>query len=333
PLLSLENMTLGSNLPVNGTHKITGLSLALQGVTEPCDERKLVILFDGEIGSERGLATTNVKVTQRRSLADYTNIYTWGGWSPTDWVNPSRTDISNTEGTDLADCGSKYYMFSQSSSGSPYLVYQFDLNPVNTIIRLVYRKAFNPGLPNNGYMRMSNDGVHMILETDNVLYRYTLATPFDVTTANFSAQAFRPGYRVSGFDTNVDGTKMYIATTSGDYIIEYSMNPAWNITSLTPTGSAISVIIEMGAGSITDVKMSTSGTMMLTIGEGESSNQDKVYKYDLITAFDLSTASYSEALTTVVFGDESRSIAGESLEDLFMIWEFGDNFIYQYDAP
>jgi len=333
PLLSLENLTLGSNLPVNGTHTINGLSSALQGVTESCNKKKIIVLFDGEIGTERGLATTNIKATPRRSLAEYTNTYTWGGWDPTDWINPSSRNISNTEGTDLADCGSKYYMFSRSSNDSPYLVYQFDLSPVNTIKPLAYNgKVFDPGLSSNGYMRMSNDGIHMLLETDYVLYKYTLATPFDVTTANFSTQTFAPGYRVSGFDTNVDGTKMYIATTSGDYIIEYSMNPAWDITSLTPTGSAISVIIEMGARNISDVKMSTSGTMMLTIGESESLNRDKVYKYDLTTAFDLSTASYSEVLTTVVFGDESRSIAGEALEDLFIIWEFGDNFIYQYDA-
>jgi len=89
----------------------------------------------------------------------------------------------------------------------------------------------------------------------------------------------------------------------------------------------------MGANNITDVKISTSGTMMLAIGGGDSSLYDRVYRYDLTTAFDLSSASHSEVLTTMIWSDESRSIAGESLEDLFMIWEFGDNFIYQYDAP
>ena len=117
------------------------------------------------------------------------------------------------------------------------------------------------------------------------------------------------------------------------------MSPAWDIKSLTQTSNSISVVNEIGERNITDVKMSTSGTMMLAIAESSfnssvaASRYDKVYRYDLSTAFDLSTASYSEVLTTEVSSGEIRSIAGESLEDLFMVWEFGDNFIYQYDAP
>jgi hypothetical protein len=338
PLLSLQNLALGSSLPVNGTHTITGLSAALQGITGLCDRRKIIILFDGNIGTEMGLATTNLKVPPGVSLAAYNNTYKWGGWSPTNWVSPSRLDISNTEGTDLADCGSKYYMFANPAGSG--LVYQFDLNPANTIKPLIYTgKAFSPGLIYSGYLRMSNDGIYMILESRHVLYKYALTTPFDVTTAVRAGGSYAPGYAVSGFDTSVDGTKLYLATTSGDQIIEYSMSPAWDITSLAQTGNSISVVNEIGERNITDVKMSTSGTMMLAIGgsslnvSGVASRYDKVYGYDLTTAFDLGAASYSEVLTTVVYSDESRSIAGEYLENLFMIWEFDDNLIYQYDAP
>lgn len=56
PLLSLTNTALGTSLSVDGVHTITGLSAALQGITDFGDEGKIIVLFDGDIGSERGLA-------------------------------------------------------------------------------------------------------------------------------------------------------------------------------------------------------------------------------------------------------------------------------------
>jgi len=56
PLMSLTNLALESSLPVNGIHTITGLTAALQSITDLGDEGNIIILFDGDIGSERGLA-------------------------------------------------------------------------------------------------------------------------------------------------------------------------------------------------------------------------------------------------------------------------------------
>ena len=60
PLLSLTNLALGSSLSVNGVHTITGLTAALQGVSDLGVEQRIIVLFDGDIGTERGLAVASI---------------------------------------------------------------------------------------------------------------------------------------------------------------------------------------------------------------------------------------------------------------------------------
>lgn len=64
PLQSLTNLTLGTNLVIDGTHTITGLSTALDNATDIGEEGKIIVLFDGDIGAEneRGLAVSNIVI-------------------------------------------------------------------------------------------------------------------------------------------------------------------------------------------------------------------------------------------------------------------------------
>ncbi len=63
-ILSLINLALGSSLPVDGVHTITGLTAALDGISDLGAEGKIIVLFDGDIGSERGVAVTSINMAK-----------------------------------------------------------------------------------------------------------------------------------------------------------------------------------------------------------------------------------------------------------------------------
>ncbi len=71
---------LPNNLPVNGAYTITDLAAALESITDMGIERKLFLVLDGDIGSERGIAATVIQLPQflpfLRTLQTYSNTVT-----------------------------------------------------------------------------------------------------------------------------------------------------------------------------------------------------------------------------------------------------------------
>ena len=85
---------------------------------------------------------------------------------------------------------------------------------------------------------------------------------------------------------NTDGTKMYLAGTTGDAIYQYSLSTAFDVS----TASYDSVSFSVSSQSVfpSAVEFNNDGTKMY-VG---SSNTNGVFQYSLSSAFDLSTASY-----------------------------------------
>lgn len=83
------------------------------------------------------------------------------------------------------------------------------------------------------------------------------------------------------------GTRMYIAGATGQDVNEYSLITAWDVSTATFT-QAFSVATEETAP--TGLFFSSDGTKMYVLGQ----SGDEVNEYDLSTAWDVSTASYSQ---------------------------------------
>jgi DNA-binding beta-propeller fold protein YncE len=82
-----------------------------------------------------------------------------------------------------------------------------------------------------------------------------------------------------------DGTKMYVVGTSGNDVNEYSLSTAWDIS----TASYIrNFVVAAQDTTPDDLFFTDDGTKMYIIGSGN----DRVYQYNLSTAWDISTASY-----------------------------------------
>jgi len=121
---------------------------------------------------------------------------------------------------------------------------------------------------------------------------YTLSTGFDVSTASFV-----DSFSVSGQDTspwglafNADGTKMYVTGITGVDINEYTLSTGFDVST-----ASYSQNYSLSAQTATPrgVSFNANGTKMF-IADYSSSAIDE---YALSTAFDVSSASYTQAFS------------------------------------
>ena len=104
----------------------------------------------------------------------------------------------------------------------------------------------------------------------------------DVNYSSIAAQEDNP----HGLFIKPDGTKMYVIGQTGDGVDEYDLSTAWDVSSASflqyfDAGAQVTIP--------TDLFFKTDGTKMYILGD----TSDDVYEYDLSTAWDVSSASYS----------------------------------------
>lgn len=136
----------------------------------------------------------------------------------------------------------------------------------------------------------------MVGWANDSVYQYTLSTAWDVSTASYASKSFSVAteqLNPYGLFFKSDGTKMYIAGTTGDAIFQYSLSTAWDVSTASYDSVSFSVASEGTFPS--GLAFSDDGTSMYV-----SDAVDFISQYTLSTAWDLSTASYaSKSFSTV----------------------------------
>jgi len=136
------------------------------------------------------------------------------------------------------------------------------------------------------------DGLKMyaLLEPVDAVYEYDLSTAWAVNTSAFvrsrgiGAQESAP--RAVFFSP--DGLKMYVMGITGDDVNEYTLSTAWNISTTTFI-QAFSVAAR--ETSPTGLYFKDNGLEMYVTGN----SSDSVNKYTLSTAWDVSTAIFTQS--------------------------------------
>lgn len=125
------------------------------------------------------------------------------------------------------------------------------------------------------------------------MHQYDLSTAWDLTTASYTTGDY---FSTSGQDGNPtgmywksDGTQFWVSGATGDEVNAYTCSTAWDITT-----ASYSKTFSVGAQEtdVQDVHFKSDGTKMYVTGTAG----DDVNEYDLSTAWDISTASYSQNL-------------------------------------
>ncbi len=143
----------------------------------------------------------------------------------------------------------------------------------------------------------NNDGTKMYVLGDagNDVNEYSLSTAFDVSTASYVTRISVAETNPSGMSFNNDGTKMFIIGYNSDYVLEYDLTTAFDVSSAVYAGSAERFYVRTQETFPHGLTFNNDGTKMYVIG----STGDDVNEYSLSTAFDVSTASYTQLFSVV----------------------------------
>ena len=166
----------------------------------------------------------------------------------------------------------------------------FDLSSQDTGVREI---AFN------------SDGTKffMVGYQNSKVFEYTMSTAWDVSTASYDSSFnvnSQTGSGAHGLAFNTDGTKMFVASYgSGKEVNEYHLSTAWDVS----TASYDSVLDVSGQeNQPRGITFNTDGTKLFVVGN----NGDDIGEYTLSTGFDVSTASYVDAVDVSSYDAEPR---------------------------
>jgi len=233
----------------------------------------------------------------------------------------------------ISDDGTKMFML--TSTGDR--VNEWTLSTPFMISSAVYANkfyAFTEDTSPYG-MSVSPDGKTMFMSGTNTdtVYQYTLGTAWDLDTIGYASKSKLISAQTGnayGIDVSRDGTKMYALDFSAKVGFQYNLGTAWDVSTavyanksadISSTGSEPMGVVFDGGGTkmfITDAPSST------------------VYQYDVATAWDISTATYSGIFYTI--GDEQIGATSPrcttfSVDGAKMyIVENGNNNMYQYST-
>jgi len=113
---------------------------------------------------------------------------------------------------------------------------------------------------------------------------------YDLANASYDSKSFYAGGQEGnpeGLAFSSDGTKMYVSGEISDYLYQYSLSTAWDVS----TASYDSVSFDPTAQGVNPycIRFKPDGTSLFII----LNDQDTIFQYTLSTAWDLSTASYA----------------------------------------
>lgn len=143
-------------------------------------------------------------------------------------------------------------------------------------------------------LTFKSDGSKLFVTSsaEDDIFEYTLSTPWNIDTASFSQSFDLTGTQtdLGGHFFRSDGLKLYTVGSGVAAVREFDLSSAWNVSTISYQQS-FSVNAEAPAAA--DVSFSSAGTQMYVIGP----NSDAVHEYALSTAWDISTASFTQSFS------------------------------------
>ena len=180
-------------------------------------------------------------------------------------------------------------------------------------------------LPQDVTFKSDGTKMYIVGNANNTIFQYGLSTAWDISTASYESKSFNTTTQESGpadVFFKPDGSKFYVCGFSGS-VYQYSMSTAWDVS--TASYDSVSFSTSTQESSPRGVVFKSDGTKMFVTGV----NSDAINEYSLSTAWDISTASYSQN-----FSISSQETIPQGLffnPDGDRVWVIGDNeTVYQY---
>lgn len=300
----------GGGTPVNGIER-----LFVGGQTQYTDESGGVWLKTGNVLSSGLENYPDAYKDDPLSTATYAGISSpsIGAQSGSQW-----SFVFNNDGTKMftTDYGSNRLL--QYSLSTPYDITTITYANISTNVGV--NEHYQPWA-----IAINNDGTRIYFGSGYNLafFQYSLSTPYDLSTAFFSnSTPASQGPRSMKF--NNDGTKL-IALLADNKVYHYSLSVPYNIGGMLLISGNFSFSSQDGNAQA--IVFNLNGTVMYMVGK----TNDRIYKYNLSTAFDVSTITYSSESVSIASEDgEPRSLSFN--EDYSKLLMLGANTskIYEY---
>jgi len=188
--------------------------------------------------------------------------------------------------------GTKMYVIGTISDS----IHEYDLSTAWDISTAVFLQSFSVAAKDTDPLAafFKPDGLKMYMAGDisDSIHEYDLSTAWDISTAVFLQSFSVAAIQVFPTDTffKPDGLKMYVSGDSGDKFDEYDLSTAWDIST--------SVFLQSFSVTTQDINprnvfFKPDGLKMYMAGL----NNNRVYEYDLSTAWDISTAVFLQSFS------------------------------------
>jgi len=168
--------------------------------------------------------------------------------------------------------------------------------------------------------------LYVIGSSGDSVYEYNLSTAWDVSTGAFnqsfsvSAQDGTP----TGLTFSPDGRKMFVSGAAGNDVNEYAISTAWDISTATFTDS---FNVSAQASTPTGLCFGDNGLELYLV----AFSNGNVYQYTLSTAFDVSTATYTNSLNISSQSNNPIGVIFRGNGENFYIADTNER-IYQYKS-
>ena len=196
--------------------------------------------------------------------------------------------------------------------------------PNTDIFRVNNQEASSNGLT----FKTDGHKMYIVGTSGDDINEYDLTVAWDVTTASYNQNFSLTSelYAPVGIFFKPDGTKVYILCLGNDRVYEYNLTTAWDIS--TTSYSNQSFYVASQDATPTDVFFKYDGTRMYICGD----QRNKIFQYDLSTAWDISTASFTTGQEFSIQSQEG-SVQGLYFKDngrtMYIVGEY-EKSIFQY---
>lgn len=219
----------------------------------------------------------------------------YGFGSLSDWSYDSKSfDVSSEEtapaGIAFKPDGTK--MFIIGFSGDAVLSYTLSTAwDVSTASydSVSFSVSSQETTPYGMFFKPDGTKMYIVGNTSDTVYQYSLSTAWDISTLSYDSKSVSVAVRDS-FPTDVafkpDGTQMFVLGDAGYNIIEYTLSTAWDVSTATFVAEGPS----MSSQNIDPrgIYFESDGYCVYVVG----SNPDRVSKFTLSTAWDVSTLTH-----------------------------------------
>ena len=201
---------------------------------------------------------------------------------------------------ELNEAGTVMYVVGITSNK----IYQYNLSTPFLVTSATYASKASPIL--TGYAGMSYpysfcfsaDGTKVFIcgsgsgGTTGIIRQWNLSTAWDISTATDASVTYSPpqistSKALIGSSLSPDGKYLYLGNNTDSTVYQYTMSTPFNLATISYTSKSYSVTGQ--TTSMYGIAISDNGKSLYI----KSYNDSNVYQYDLSTAWDISTASYS----------------------------------------